>query len=277
MPDSWWLKVKRAQKHMVDINREALRYASAHPYEFTRFQYPHTQRKVGYRLRITEQPDPMIAVMLGDFLHNLRTALDYVLVACVPRQRQKSASFPILSADIFAKDSSGNFVVNDTEGREHFETAIKGLCPEALALIVSLQPYHREAIAYLSILGIISRLENADKHRQLIIIGGGVQNIRPVASVQGAMLSIPPLIITGSDFAGDGTIVGWELLASPIGAIIQPSEVNVKFTATAKILIKITRVGGNEPPSDFPLRTTMLAAIAEVRKILRLMEPFVRR
>lgn len=275
MPDSWWLKVKRAQKHMVDINREALRYASGHPYEFTRVQYPDTERKVGYRIRITEQPDPMTTLMLGDFIHNLRSALDYIIFVCVPRQRQKSASFPILSADIFAKDSSGTFVINDTEGREHFETAIQGLCPKARALVVSLQPYHRGPKTYLSILGIISRLENADKHRQLITIGGGVQNIRPVFLLRGAVVPMPEPILSGIDFAGDGTIVGWPVPVVPYGAIIDPSEVNMKFTATAKILIKITR-GGNEPASDFHLRTTMLAAIAEVRKILRLMEPFVR-
>lgn len=117
----WWLKVKRAQMHMVDINREALRYASRHPYEFNQIGHPATHC---YSMRFTEQPNPIIAAMLGDFVHNLRSALDYIIVACVPRGRQKSASFPILFEDIFATG-------NDAKRREGFETAIRGLDQEA--------------------------------------------------------------------------------------------------------------------------------------------------
>lgn len=78
-------------------------------------------------MRITEQPNPMIAIMLGDFIHNLRCALDYIIVASVPRRRQNSASFPILLEDIFGTDDDGNYVVNDAERRKNFETAINGL------------------------------------------------------------------------------------------------------------------------------------------------------
>ena len=206
MHDSWWLKVKRAQKHMVDINREALRYASRHPYEFTRVRLPDSQRDVNYRMQIVEQPDPMIAVMLGDFIHNLRCALDYIIVASVPRRRQKSASFPILFEDIFATDGDGNFVVNDTERRENIETTIKGLHPKARALVIGLQPYHRGPDTYRNILGIISRLENADKHRQLITVGGGVQNLIGTFTVRNSPAGARTDFILGHTFAQDDTI-----------------------------------------------------------------------
>ena len=54
MADSWWLKLKRAQKHMVDIDRAARRYAGLHPYEFTHTRLPYREEKAGYRMRITE-------------------------------------------------------------------------------------------------------------------------------------------------------------------------------------------------------------------------------
>jgi len=138
----WWLKVKRAQKHMVDIHREAWRYASRHPYSFSRIRLPDSKRNVLYRMRITEQSNPMIAIMLGDFIHNLRCALDYIIVASVPRRRQNSASFPILLEDIFATDDDGNYVVNDAERRKNFETAINDLSPEARKCVIGTQPYH---------------------------------------------------------------------------------------------------------------------------------------
>lgn len=280
MPDSWWLKVKRAQKHMIDINREAWGYANLHPYDFTRVRLPDSKKTVQYRTRITEHPDPMIAVMLGDFIHNLRSALDYIVVASVPRRRQKSAGFPISLEDIFATDDDGNFVVNDPERRENFETAINGLPQEARALVISTQPYHLGAESYRHILGIISRLENADKHRQLITVGGGVQDIAATFYLRGTTATD---LFTDfgfkDEFAKDDTIVGFDMVADfpmPDGTIVQPSEVNMEFTGTAKIFIKITRVGGNEPPSDFPLRLTMLDAMNQVRWILRLMKPYVR-
>ena len=282
MTTDWWLKVKRAQKHMVDINREALRYASSEPYEFTRIRQPNSQGQVAYRVRITEQPDPMIAVMLGDFIHNLRSALDYIVVASVPRQRQKSASFPIVSEDIWATDKDGNFVVNDPKRREDFETAIRGLALEAWALVILAQPYHWGTNAYRHMFGIISRLENADKHRQLIAVGSGVGNIRTKILIPGLAPGLsapwPQPVLDRRQFAKDGTVVRFTLpadLTAPDGTVVQPSEVHMEFTGTAEILIKITRIGGNEPPSDFGLHETMLMAIQDVREILRRMELFV--
>lgn len=273
----WWLKVKRAQKHMVDIHREAWRYASRHPYSFSRIRLPDSKRNVLYRMRITEQPNPMIAIMLGDFIHNLRCALDYIIVASVPRRRQNSASFPILLEDIFATDDDGNYVVNDAERRKNFETAINGLSPEAGKCVVGTQPYHLGGEAYRHNLGIISRLENADKHRQLITVGGGVQGITAMFSLRGIAATAPFTEFGFTDeFAKDGTIVGIELptdFPMPDGTAIQPSEVGMELTGTAKIFIKITRVTPNEPTSDFPLRLTMLNASGDVRRMLRLLEP----
>ncbi len=279
--DGIWLKVKRAQKHMVDINREAIRYASGNPYEFIRVRrLPDSQRTIGYRTHITDQPNPMISVMLGDFVHNLRSALDYIMVACVPRKRQSIASFPILLEDIWATDSEGNFMVNDTKRRENVEADINELFPKGRALVIKVQPYHQGFDRYRHILGIISRLENADKHRQLITVGGGVDNVRAVIYMRGYPVPWPDPLLGMGQFAKDDTILGYELPADrtdPEGKVVRVSEVDMEFTGTAKIFIKITQGGRNEPPSDFPLRMTMLMAIGEVRRLIRLMEPFVRR
>lgn len=277
MNDDWWLKVKRAQKHMVDIDKEARRYAEGNPFEFIRIRLSDSQRKVGYRVCITEQPDPMIALMLGDFVHNLRSALDYIICACVPKKHRKSAGFPILTEDIFATGKDGNFVVNDTKGRDSFESAIKGLEPKARALVIALQPYNQGANVHRNILGIINRLENADKHRQLIIVGGGIQHLVGRIAIRGVSVVDWPML-TRYQFAKDNTVVGYELpekRTDPTGRLVLASEVDIQFTGTAKIFIKVTRIGGNEPPSDFRLRLTMLQAIGNVRTILRRFEQFV--
>lgn len=280
MTDSWWLKLKRAQKHMVDIDRAARRYASLNPYELVRVRDSHRERKVGYKVRITAQPDPMIAVMLGDFIHNLRSALDHIVVACVPKVRRNSAGFPIEFRDIWAKGADGQFVVNYSEAREKFASAIKGLPDAAIAVIKRYQPYHLGSGAHRATVGIISRLENADKHRQMIAIGGGVKYLALQILVRGLPLPVEVTGFTGRTFAKDDTIIGWEMpnRPAPDGTVINPSEVEMKFpSGTAVIVIKITRIGGNEPPSDFHLGQTMLAEVRTVRRILQRLEPFVRR
>ena len=137
MTDSWWLKFRRAQKHMVDVRTEARRYAESRPYEFTRIRQPDSQLSIRFRLRITEQPDPVLALILGDFVHNLRSALDHVIVASVPKRHRSNATrFPIAYVDLFAKNADGEFVVNDAEARANFERSIKGRDPSARTLVI---------------------------------------------------------------------------------------------------------------------------------------------
>ena len=283
--DDWWYKFRRAEKHMVDINQEAVRYAESHPYEFTRIRLPDSEKQIRGRFHITEQPDPMIAVMLGDFVHNLRSALDCVVVACVPKQRRKSAGFPILSQDIFATDKDGNFVVNDAEGRDRFESAIKGLPLEARAFIISLQPYRFGNLSNVITLGLISRLENADKHRQLITLGCGGKDCTIDFTTRGLPEPIRyhRYLDTGTQILYDDTVIPYDLspdwpsngMPHPDGSFIQPSDMEMHLTVTAKILVKVTKIGGNQPSDAHLVDAFMDSALFEVREILKKLEFFV--
>ena len=67
---SWRLKITRAKKHLNEIEEELRNYSGRHPYEAVRDrqsqQNPNVRR---FRLRLTEHPDPMLAVIIGDFLY----------------------------------------------------------------------------------------------------------------------------------------------------------------------------------------------------------------
>lgn len=281
MANDWWLKFQRAEKHMVDINQEAVRYAENHPYEFTRIRLSDRQKQIRSRFHITEQPDPMVAVMLGDFIHNLRCALDYIVVACVPKQRRGKAGFPILSQDIFAKDGNGQFVVNDTKLRENFETATKGLHPEARTFIIGLQPYNHGVNAHLNILGIISRLENADKHRQLTTISRGGREFTLNFTVRGLPepIKFHQVLATGTQFLKDNTEIPWNFppdgIPHPNGSFIKPSDMEVHLTGTVKILVEVAKISGNQPPDSHLLDSIMDMALSDVREILKRLEFFV--
>jgi hypothetical protein len=275
MLDSWWLKVKRAQKHMVEIRREVGAYAATKPYEFVRvprpYRKPYSNLNIIHEVRITSQPNPTLAVMLGDFVHNLRSALDHVVVASVPKTHRNTASFPIAHADPFAKRANGEFGVKDNDAREKFETAIRGLTPEAQAVVIRNQPYRLGVDAYRSSIGIISRLENADKHRSLLLVGGGVHNVTADVSYKnGVMLPLPTAWFDqqSGEFGKDGSEVGYRLLDT-LPPDFNAAEVEMKFSGTPFILINIPRRGGNQPPSDFPLPLTMFRAIQDVRRVVR--------
>ncbi len=283
MTDDWWLKFRRAEKHMVDIQEEARRYASSNPYSNTRIRLPDSQNEIRYRFRITEQPDPVIAVMLGDFIHNLRSALDYIIVACVPKQRRKQASFPILYEDIFAKGKDGQFVVKDTYLRKSVETTIKGLHPEARALIISLQPYQamKHGLSPDNALGVLCRLETADKHRKIITIGCGGQDFTINLTVRGFTepFKSQRLLATGTEFLEDNTVIPYPFplggIRYPDGSSIKPSDMEMHLSGTVKISVKVSKIGGNQPPDNILIDYLMSVSLFDVGEILKRLEFFV--
>ncbi len=278
MPDSWWLKVKRAQKHMVDIEREAQRYAGLRPYRFEPFPQPKGHRDLRWTLRITSQPDPMLALMVGDFVHNLRSALDHVVVASIPKKARSSfTAFPWTSVDIFAKRAKGEFVIKSDDARQDFERAIRGIHPDARTTIIGLQPYHAGSEAHRMVLGLISRLDNADKHRELTTFGAGLLNPWVEATYRGTTRKIRPANVADRQFVNDGAVVRWYDPADPAVRpedVIKP-EVHMEFGGTASIFIRVTRMDGKKAPmSNLHLSLTMMQAIRTVRWVLRMLEPF---
>jgi hypothetical protein len=275
--ESWWLKVKRAQKHMVDIERDARRYASLQPYRFEPFRQPKGHRDLRWTLRITSQPDPMLALMVGDFVHNLRSALDHVVVASIPRKaRSNFTSFPWTSVDIFAKRANGEFVIKNDSARQEFERAIRGIHPNARAVIIRLQPYHAGTEAHRMVLGLISRLDNADKHRELTTFGAGLLNLWAEATYRGTTIQIRRHNLGDWHFADDGTVIGWRDPSDPAVRpedVIKP-EVHMEFGGTATIFVRMTRMDGKKATSSFRLEPTMVRAIRTVRWALRMLEPF---
>jgi len=274
--NGWWLKIQRAEKHMVDINQEAMRYAESQPYTCQRIRFLDSDDTIWGRFHITKQPDPMIAIMLGDFIHNLRSALDWVVVACSPRKHRYKAGFPIFLRDVFAKDADGNFVFGDSE-RKSLETCLQGLRPEARALVMGLQPYHFGADTHRVILGLIGRLDNADKHRELITMGCGGRDFRGSLIVPGfpKPVELPDILATGDTFLKNNTMVRY-VIPPKVLPYVHPSEVDMHLTGTIKVLVKIAGTNGNPSPDFYLIDSIMEMALSEVKQILRGLEPFSR-
>jgi hypothetical protein len=68
----------------------------------------------------------MLAIMIGDFFHNLRSAMDHIVAATVPPSRRRDAMFPIYYEDIWAKNADGSWVFPDNKARENLRETDQG-------------------------------------------------------------------------------------------------------------------------------------------------------
>ncbi|HEX2822936.1 MAG TPA: hypothetical protein VHO07_22655 [Streptosporangiaceae bacterium] len=260
---SWHLKVERADRHLEEVKSAMADYATRHPFRAVRATQPKDQRHIWlYRLEMTEEPDPMIPVIIGECLYDLRSALDHLAVAMAPRNRRSSAAFPVEWTDPWEKDVTGAFV--HAEGRrQSFTSKIKGMPDEAVKMIKEAQPYMREH-PELETLGLLSSLQNADKHRQLVAIGSGVLDARSVVTAPVGVIQQPT---TG--FRPDGKEVAKFGFAGPSP---HEREVKVELKGTATIALK---VGGIEEYFRMPQSLEIL--IAWMRdSVIPAFTPFVR-
>ena len=124
--------------------------------------------------------------------------------------------------------------------------------------------------AHSSVLSIISRLENADKHRELITISTGLERPKVIVTTRDGRIERSPTGFGPNQFLRDGAEIK---LKVPVPFTSDP-EVRMEFRGTASISISIAHGGRNEPPSEFHLYRTMISALGTVRIILRKLEPF---
>jgi hypothetical protein len=272
--DSWWLKVERAKKHLVELKDEMRRYSERHPYEAVRARKtkrnPHAWQ---FRLRLTEQPDPAWAVIIGDILYDLRSALDHLAVAVAPARRKFQAGFPVAARNIWERDATRAYVIRDPNPRRSFKSAIEGMPIEAIAFIKSVQPYNAPVDQVEThFLRIISRLENADKHRNLVLLGSGVKNGTLVVSINEDVRVIP----MGPGIVEDGAPLvdsNWGA-SGPLRQLLTNPKVNVQVAGTATVALKIVRDGGH---NIFELPESLDQLVGNVEsKIIPGLEPFVR-
>jgi hypothetical protein len=132
MPESSWrLKMKRALNHFNELQRLVEQYDAGKHYRAVGVA-PDDGDPTHWRfvLEITEQPDPEIAIVLGDCLFNIRSGLDHIAVACAPANRRRSAGFPILN-------DPGN-----EEEMERYASQTQGMTQETVAAIEFEQSYN---------------------------------------------------------------------------------------------------------------------------------------
>jgi len=171
-------KLRRGDKHIDSLDEAVQDWLDRGGYTLVEKTDPQT----GYQIicaEIKEPPDPCWPLIIGDAIHNLRSALDHVAFdlaiahqqATKPEQpisaeRARSSEFPVIP---YINERTG--ATGDAEHR--FDSAagskLAGIHPDAIAVIKAAQPYHRGPQSETHELWLIHDLDRVDKHRELIV------------------------------------------------------------------------------------------------------------
>lgn len=193
------MKVDRARKHFHELKVEIDSFLGTNPYVIGTKRDLQTQRPIYFLAEV--HPTPLkISTILGDTIHNLRSALDHLAYQLVWLGTGKIPSdhiyFPI--ADDAAKY------------KQKQQRQVKGAPPQAVSAIDALQPYKGGN----DVLWRLHILNNIDKHRALITVGSAYHSINLGAHIsrqlQHEMSSNP-------DFAHLSAF-------SPLDAFFHPAE-----------------------------------------------------
>ncbi|MBI4479466.1 MAG: hypothetical protein HY651_05545 [Acidobacteria bacterium] len=156
------LKLIRAEEHLSLLDRRIEEYFNGKPLEVVKEADAEFVRFV---LRIREQPAPYLGVIIGDCLHNMRSALDHLLWQFI--------NFP-LPKEIRANKLSFPIFLKEVRYREEMESNRLPRCisKEAMTLIDGLQPYHGGDQANMHALWFLHELSNRDKHKMIHTTAG---------------------------------------------------------------------------------------------------------
>jgi hypothetical protein len=155
-----WLKIERARTHLSSLDSEVTQFGNGTPYPVVtdRDEAGNTVAKV----LVAEQPPPRMAAIVGDIVHNLRSALDYVAWQLVDANRGnpgKHTSYPICSTPEKFELSGRAALYRATES--------------AILAVRTSQPFTVDP-PDTHPLAILEELDNHDKHRLLHVIAGVV-------------------------------------------------------------------------------------------------------
>ena len=266
---SWQLKIRRAEEHARHLECLIEEYVSGDHYR-TECINPSDLDSRHYRLIITQEPDPWISVILGDMLFNIRSALDHVAVAIAKEQRQCDVQFPVFSME----KRRGSC------GKEHepFKNATRGMIADAVAVMRREQPFeiwsHATAPDHPAKRGrlyLLNKLQNADKHRTLTVLGSGLSaptiQVRPHGT---GVTSMIPYEFNNAEPSA-------EFVVDTNG--LRHDEVDVQIVGTPHITAVVHGKRGS-PDVSYPLgepgaiTSKLLTFVRD--KLIPDLEPFVR-
>jgi hypothetical protein len=154
-----WTKIARAEEHLTLLDAEVRAFIEGNNQPFV-LSIPYLDADSGWHVVygiVEREPPPRLGVILGDVLHNVRSALDHLVWQLVLLRAKKGKApsdnnaFPIVATK-HGWDSAVNSLLQGVSGPHR-------------AIIKRVQPYHRASTPEQTYLGMLKSLSNVDKHR----------------------------------------------------------------------------------------------------------------
>ncbi|SDB31162.1 hypothetical protein [Bauldia litoralis] len=166
------LKIERAKRHIEELESRIKSFRDLNPYSLVRETDPDTGDNV-YRVRIKEVIPCDFSVIIGDAVHNLRSALDQVVCDLVAancgRVTRKTGFLITGSRDTF---------------ETHFPEKIKGVSKRAERAMRRFKPYESGC----DLLYFLNWLDIEDKHKGIIAVGAAHRQVRAVHTVHASQI-----------------------------------------------------------------------------------------
>jgi hypothetical protein len=175
-----WAKLRRAEEHLVHLRERVQGFVDGNAYGVEPDYDFYAGEVVVYGKALREPPIAEWGVIIGDIVHNLRSALDHLVwqltlingrtpPAVIPRgkagRKWRDIAFPI-KLDPTPTDASGNLIPwSQTRPRE-----LWGVGDNLAAHLESLQPFHSGQDPR-NPLWVLNELWNIDKHRHVPLTG----------------------------------------------------------------------------------------------------------
>jgi hypothetical protein len=182
------LRLKWADHHLELLEKAARDFRDSDPYDF-----PLEKEADGWhvwRLAVLKPPPPELGLIFGDWLHNIRSALDNLIVPLIELAGHtpgKRRSFPIF-------DKANSF-------KAVGKNRISGVRDKHFAMIEGLQPYPGRDDPRILALKVIDQFSNIDKHSTVHpALAGGHRAEKVSATLHGA----PNDIVIESRYTGYG-------------------------------------------------------------------------
>jgi len=161
MEESWHVKIRRADQHIQEFERELALFCAdtkAHDVVFEVQTHPDLGQIVLCSLSLLGDESQWLSAIAGEVVFALRSALDHIAVAFT--SRESKVDFPILEK---------RFLVREKRKVDLFAERTQGIPEDVKAFLLRLQPFSKPQTMPTEFLYLLNKLCNRDKHRKLLV------------------------------------------------------------------------------------------------------------
>src|ERR1035438_5207448 len=256
LPHDVDLKVKWANDHFFDFQKFLRAWAKSDACRIA-IEHDRETRDVLYRLSQEFFVPREFALLAGDILQNLRSALDYLVCALVRANHGRVTNktcFPIIGRIPATPEEDGAFA-----------RKIEGMTDKAKDLIRGCKPYRGGD----EVLWRLHELNRREKHRLLFTVGGYLSNWSITQHIQATNMPLHRMERLGRAYASDEWWSEMRELSFPLKAgdilLRDPPDTKVNENLEIEIQIAINEKGVCEGE---PLLSVLFESFDRVNRVV---------